>query len=252
MSTWPNASFAFATSSSGTPGLVRSPANTAVSPSISPAACSATSPSMSLISTLAPSLTNSSAVARPMPRAEPVMIAALPSSSPIYALSPLEGLVVSGNRIPFDRVLASAHPGGERRSDPALLRGVRGAGRCGDGCLLRTPRPFLGPRVRRPRGSRAGRDVADAHRPSRRFEDRVAGARGRRRPRIGPLARPLHVHADRPAGTQRRPGPVPVRGRADRRALRRVRLPPLVAAGARNAGPPARLDAAPARVGAAA
>ncbi len=50
------------------------------------AACSATSPSMSLISTLAPSLTNSSAVARPMPRAEPVTIAALPSSSPISLL----------------------------------------------------------------------------------------------------------------------------------------------------------------------
>src|SRR4051794_237526 len=82
MSTWPNASFAFVTSSSGTPGFVRSPAKTAVSPSISPAACSATSPSMSLIRTFAPSLMKSSAVARPIPRADPVMIAALPSSSP--------------------------------------------------------------------------------------------------------------------------------------------------------------------------
>ena len=83
MSTLPNSSRAFFTSSSGTPGLVRSPANTAVSPSISDPACSATSPSMSLISTCAPSLTKSSAVARPIPRAEPVMIALLPSSSPI-------------------------------------------------------------------------------------------------------------------------------------------------------------------------
>jgi hypothetical protein len=41
------------------------------------------SPSMSLIVTCAPSAANSSAVARPMPRAEPVMIAVLPSSSPI-------------------------------------------------------------------------------------------------------------------------------------------------------------------------
>src|SRR4051794_37394981 len=64
------------------PGLVRSPANTAVSPSISCEACSATSPSRSLISTLAPSLTNSSAVALPMPRAEPVMIALFPSRIP--------------------------------------------------------------------------------------------------------------------------------------------------------------------------
>src|SRR5262245_40153494 len=67
---------------SGMPGLVRSPAKTAVPPSISPAACSATSPSRSLIRTLAPSLANSSAVARPIPRAEPVMIALFPSSNP--------------------------------------------------------------------------------------------------------------------------------------------------------------------------
>src|SRR3954447_9280030 len=70
------------TRSSEAPGLVRSPAKTAVSPSISCEACSATSPSRSLISTLAPSLTNSSAVALPMPRAEPVMIALFPSRIP--------------------------------------------------------------------------------------------------------------------------------------------------------------------------
>jgi hypothetical protein len=40
-----------------------------------------------LISTLAPSLTNSSAVALPMPRAEPVMIALFPSSIPKFVAS---------------------------------------------------------------------------------------------------------------------------------------------------------------------
>ena len=57
-------------------GLGQVARRTAVSPSISVAACSAMSPSMSLIVTCAPSAANSSAVARPMPRAEPVMIAA--------------------------------------------------------------------------------------------------------------------------------------------------------------------------------
>src|SRR4249920_3807802 len=88
MSTAPKASTPAATSLSATSGLVRSPAKTAVSPSISPAACSATSASRSLISTLAPSRTNISAVARPIPRADPVTIAAFPSRSPI-ALSVL-------------------------------------------------------------------------------------------------------------------------------------------------------------------
>src|SRR5262245_23270460 len=83
MSTAPNASTAAATSWSAASALVRSPAWTAVSPSISPAACSATSASRSLIRTLAPSLANSSAVARPIPRADPVTIAAFPSRSPI-------------------------------------------------------------------------------------------------------------------------------------------------------------------------
>jgi very-short-patch-repair endonuclease len=44
-----------------------------------------------LISTFAPSRTNSSAVARPIPRAEPVTIAALPSSSPISLLRIAQG-----------------------------------------------------------------------------------------------------------------------------------------------------------------
>jgi hypothetical protein len=95
-STEPNASIAALTRSSQAPGFVRSPLKTAVSPSISLAACSATSPSMSLMRTFAPSATNSSAVALPMPRADPVMIAALPSRSPI-------------DRAPFLRI--SVEPG---------------------------------------------------------------------------------------------------------------------------------------------
>src|SRR5436309_1086710 len=49
------------------------------------------SPSMSLIRTRAPSRQKSSAVARPIPRAEPVMIALLPSSSPIQSSFDLRG-----------------------------------------------------------------------------------------------------------------------------------------------------------------
>src|SRR5580692_9072233 len=101
MSILPNESIAFLTSSSAAPGLVRSPANTAVSPLISPAACSATSPSRSLIRTCAPCATSSSAVARPMPRAEPVTIADLPSSTPIALWSPCVDQgdeVISGRR----------------------------------------------------------------------------------------------------------------------------------------------------------
>jgi hypothetical protein len=44
---------------------------------------------MSLIRTFAPSRTNISAVARPIPRADPVTIAALPSSNPILVKSSL-------------------------------------------------------------------------------------------------------------------------------------------------------------------
>src|SRR5205814_10671432 len=50
---------------------------------ISDAACSARSVSRSLISTLAPCSQSSSAVARPMPRAEPVTIATLSSRTPM-------------------------------------------------------------------------------------------------------------------------------------------------------------------------
>src|ERR1700742_850059 len=97
MSTEPKASTAAATSSSAAPVLVRSPAKTAVLPPSSEAACWATSASRSLISTFAPSATNSSAVARPMPRAEPVTIAALPSRSP--TVSPLLAVKVGAEPI---------------------------------------------------------------------------------------------------------------------------------------------------------
>src|SRR5437588_3694267 len=87
MSTFPHRSITSCTSWSQTPSLVRSLANTEVSPEISEAACSATSPSRSLIRTLAPCSVSSSAVARPMPRADPVTIAAFPSSTPTWVFS---------------------------------------------------------------------------------------------------------------------------------------------------------------------
>src|SRR3954466_4117686 len=83
MSIRPKLSTAVWTSLSGASPLVRSPEKTAVSPWISDAACSATSPSRSLMTTLAPCELSSSAVARPMPRADPVTIATLSSSTPI-------------------------------------------------------------------------------------------------------------------------------------------------------------------------
>src|SRR5437588_6191085 len=84
MSICPQSPITFSTNWSGTPGCVRSPAKTRVSPSISFEACSATSPSRSLIRTLAPCSARISAVARPMPRAEPVTIATLPSRTVIW------------------------------------------------------------------------------------------------------------------------------------------------------------------------
>src|SRR5215210_8595400 len=83
MSILPNSSTAFWISWSGTAALVRSPPKTVVSPEISEAACSATSASRSLMSTRAPCSASSSAVARPIPRADPVTIAAFPSRTPI-------------------------------------------------------------------------------------------------------------------------------------------------------------------------
>src|SRR3954454_11519266 len=88
MSTDPKASTAAATRASAAPSCVRSPAWTAVSPLISPAVCSATSASRSLIRTFAPSAAKSSAVARPIRRAEPVTIPPFPSSCPIFKRSP--------------------------------------------------------------------------------------------------------------------------------------------------------------------
>src|SRR3990170_3801299 len=90
MSSCPNSSIAFSTRASHTPSCVRSPPKTAVSPSISAAASAARSASRSFTRTRAPWAQRSSAVARPIPRAEPVTIAALPSStfmSPLLSLA---------------------------------------------------------------------------------------------------------------------------------------------------------------------
>src|SRR6478735_2113140 len=59
MSILPQASIAVWTSLSGASPLVRSPAKTAVSPAISEAVCSATSPSRSLMTTFAPGVLSS-------------------------------------------------------------------------------------------------------------------------------------------------------------------------------------------------
>src|SRR5215218_6522658 len=92
MSRLPQTSTAVLTSAAAAPSRVRSPAWTTVSPSISPAVCSATSPSRSLISTFAPCTPSSSAVARPMPRADPVTIATFPSSTPMGQSSPQDSV----------------------------------------------------------------------------------------------------------------------------------------------------------------
>src|SRR5918997_4852945 len=91
MSSRPQASIAAATSARGAPGFVRSPAWTSVSPAIADAVCSASSPSRSLITTFAPCSASSPAVARPIPRADPVTIATLSSSTPIGSSSSVSG-----------------------------------------------------------------------------------------------------------------------------------------------------------------
>src|SRR4051794_37333346 len=83
MSILPQASSAVWISAPGASGLVRSPPKTAVSPAISDADCAARSLSRSLMTTFAPCSLSSSAVARPMPRAEPVTIATLSSRTPM-------------------------------------------------------------------------------------------------------------------------------------------------------------------------
>src|ERR1019366_6994564 len=116
------------------PGLVRSPANTAVSPSISPAACSAMSPSRSLIRTWAPCAASSSAVARPMPRAEPVTIADLPSSTPIVSRSPSIGrgsrsyICLAGWPVACARVPPFRAPAPATAAAPRAGSGSRGRG----------------------------------------------------------------------------------------------------------------------------
>ena len=58
------------------------------------AVCSARSASRSLTSTRAPCAASSSAVARPIPRAEPVTIATLPSSTPMACRRPFSGSLI--------------------------------------------------------------------------------------------------------------------------------------------------------------
>src|SRR5581483_9820943 len=177
MSTAPNSETAVSTSLSGTPGSVRSPANTAVSPSISPAACWATSPSMSLISTFAPSRTKSSAVARPMPRAEPVMIAALPSRSPMSSRSPLDFPTTSGEPLGA-RTLPQT--GARERRVPARLRVPSSRDRS----------PQEGGHWRG--GGRSGaRDPGPGHACRERGAPRAHRHLGRPRGRREPLRRPL-------------------------------------------------------------
>ena len=129
-------------------------------PSISLAVCSATSASRSLIRTLAPWLLSSSAVARPMPRAEPVTIATLSSRTPI-ALSRISrfrergtlcelcerpvAAAVSQNAMPAGAIASSERL---QAPPPPPLRLRRGAGpRVAD----RPRRPA--PPVRRPPGA---------------------------------------------------------------------------------------------------
>src|SRR5919202_1083010 len=136
MSSRPKASTAFWTSWSGTPSLVRSPLKTAVSPWISPAACSATSPSRSLIRTCAPCSASTSAVARPIPRAEPVTIAAFPSSTPTCPLSLFE----------VEREMLWAVPGGGsavRVGAVAVVRVRARRGRGGVPALDRVPQQVV-------------------------------------------------------------------------------------------------------------
>src|SRR5829696_4482641 len=105
MSMRPQASIAAWTSASGAPSCVRSPAYTTVSPAISDAVCSATSPSRSLTTTRAPCSHSSSAVARPIPRADPVTIATLSSSTPMLPPVP----VPDGGFCPLEPVRAPDH-----------------------------------------------------------------------------------------------------------------------------------------------
>src|SRR5215218_1148881 len=165
MSSLPQLSIAVWTSLPGASPLVRSPAKTAVSPPISDAVCWAASPSRSLITTLAPWALSSSAVARPMPRAEPVTIATLSS------------------RIPIARSYCGY---GRSRSAEELDRGVTGGQVDGGGRAASRDRPLdrRGAVERRRRGAavswRVGRDPG---RPRRRRAGvaRVLGSVGVRK-----------------------------------------------------------------------
>src|SRR3954447_269488 len=134
MSILPQASIAVWMSASGAPSLVRSPPWTAVSPAISDAACPARSASRSLMITLAPCSESSSAVARPMPRAEPVTIATLSSRTPMDGEPsgpPSAGGppgAASAEERDVDRGLGRADVGGQR----GAARPVVGAGAARD------------------------------------------------------------------------------------------------------------------------
>src|SRR3954467_11947526 len=106
MSILPQASIAVWTSLSGAPSAVRSPPKTVVSPLISDAACSARSASRLLMTTLAPCSDSSSAVARPMPRAEPVTTATLSSRTPM-AQEDIGGPRIQGGLTPSATAVAN-------------------------------------------------------------------------------------------------------------------------------------------------
>src|SRR3954469_20035885 len=185
MSTLPQASIAVWTSWSGASPLVRSPAKTAVSPSISPAVCCAPSPSRSLMTTLAPWALSSSAVARPIPRAEPVTIATLSSRTPIR--SPPFGL----RGAPFSRT------GGAGR------RGSRGVDRTVPSVAVpvSAPQVAVEPRERAPIGLLGGRRVEPLRR-IRVVEERVVGFREDQ-----DLVRQAGGHEGRDGGVRGRGGP---------------------------------------------
>src|SRR3954447_9358733 len=147
MSILPQASMALWTSLPGASGFVRSPHHTSVSPPISPAVCSATSASRSLMITLAPCSDSSSAVARPMPRAEPVTIATLSSRTPM-AVTIVGGPPIGGPPTVQLRIRGAQRERERLRVGPGAQRVV------GADVLLEADRHGLVGRRRRPGGLR--------------------------------------------------------------------------------------------------
>src|SRR3954471_18705302 len=147
MSTLPQASTAACTRASGAPSLARSPPYTAVSPAISEADCAARSASRSLMTTFAPCALNSSAVARPMPRAEPVTIATLSSRTPM-AVTIVGGPPIGGPPTIQLRIRGAQRERERLRVGPGAQRVV------GADVLLEADRHGLVGRRRRPGGLR--------------------------------------------------------------------------------------------------